>query len=165
PNIGHVWRLLSQLKETRGKRRQDTRPSLFISPQSERYLIRLSDRRFRLGNQWPRRSLAGTTSVAAGPLSSFQRPDHAVARAIAALEVRRLRVPLREAVVPHSPAALRATRLVESEWTSCGTSGGRLDVNFVGRRLLLVLPLSSRSFTLFGAGLSPCIHDCGIFDR
>ena len=40
-------------------------------------------------------------------------PDHTVARADPALIIRRLRIALRDPVVPHPPATLRTTRLVD----------------------------------------------------
>src|SRR5689334_6598961 len=50
-------------------------------------------------------------------LAGLGRPDDAIAGAIAALVVRRLRIALREPVVPHAATALRARLLVRGERT------------------------------------------------
>src|SRR5690348_2438061 len=44
----------------------------------------------------------------------LSRPQHAVARTTAALEVRRFRISLARSIVPHPPAALRAGGIIWS---------------------------------------------------
>src|SRR5689334_5539583 len=104
-------------------------PLDFAQSRSEGNLIGLGCHGLRFGNQWSGGGLVGgTSSVAARSLTSLRRPDHAVARPITALEVGRLRVALRQSVVPHPTAALRTARLIERERASRRTGESRLDM-------------------------------------
>src|SRR6476659_8548169 len=101
-------------------------------------------------------------------LLGLGRPDDAIAGAIAALVVRRLRIALREPVVPHAATALRARLLVRGERTRCDGDTHRL----LGHRELRSALARNQRITLefcggngTGPSVAPRVRDRRILDR
>src|SRR5215212_7811638 len=110
---------------------------LRLAPRSERNVVRPRGERRAVEDDLlalaPGRGLLGARA-AAGSRRRLRRPDHAVAGAVAALEVRGLGVALGGAVVPHPALALRAARRLVARGRGVGELGHRQD-----RRLRLEL--------------------------